>query len=113
MKDSSKIKQTIQNKWDRLQKQTGRLFDYDREKFECAPFKDWYRLLWVTIFLALLFTVLHGYVWIIVRDIAENKGEATTSPQVITEEELSHAVTVQEEREEKYEHILGLSADAR
>jgi len=113
MKGNSEIKQTIQNKWNRLQKQTGRLFDYDKEKFECVPSKDWYRLLWITIFLALLFAILHGYVWIMVRDIAENKGEATTSPQVITEEELSRAVILQEEREEKYEHILGLSADTR
>ncbi len=97
----------IRERFESIQKKITRLFDYDAEKFERIPYDDWYRLLWITILLASLFALLHAYVWVMVRGIADDEGERMTAPRLVSEEELLQAVSMQRERERVYGEVLG------
>ncbi len=102
-------KEALQGRLGGIHKKITRLFDYDAEKFGCRPSDDWYRLLWITILLASLFALLHAYVWVMIRGIAENEGERAVVPQLVSKEELLRAVSTQAQREEKYGEILGVT----
>lgn len=107
MKGINNLQGALRERLGSIQKKVTRLFDYDTEKFERAPSDDWYRLLWITMLLSLLFTLLHAYVWIMVRGIAEDEGERVVVPRLVSGEELLQAVSVQAQRERKYGEVLG------